>query len=121
MAEFINSILYSVPDVIYTIILLVVAFIAAGIVKSLVLKLLKAVKAENFLSKLGVKDMATNSSIEFIAKLAYFVTFLLFLPGVLDKLGMQSVSFPIMGMVNLFLAFVPKHCKGASDSCFKSH
>ncbi len=108
MAEFINSILYSVPDVIYAIILLVVAFIAAGIVKSLVRKLLKAVKAEKFLSKLGVKDTATNSSIEFVAKLAYFVTFLLFLPGVLDKLGMQSVSSPITGMVNSFLAFVPK-------------
>ncbi len=108
MTEFLNSILYSVPDVIFAIILLVVAFIAAGIVKSLVVKLLKAVKAENFLSKLGVKDTATNSSIEFVAKLAYFVTFLLFLPGVLDKLGMQSVSSPITGMVNSFLAFVPK-------------
>ncbi len=108
MTEFLNSILYSVPDVIFAIILLVVAFIAAGIVKSLVIKLLKAVKAENFLSKLGVKDTATNSSIEFVAKLAYFVTFLLFLPGVLDKLGMQSVSSPITGMVNSFLAFVPK-------------
>jgi len=108
MTEFFNSFLYSVPDVIFAIILLVVAFIAAGIVKSLVIKLLKAVKAENFLSKLGVKDTATNSSIEFVAKLAYFVTFLLFLPGVLDKLGMQSVSSPITGMVNSFLAFVPK-------------
>ncbi len=108
MTEFLNSILYSVPDVIFAIILLVVAFVAAGIVKSLVIKLLKAVKAENFLSKLGVKDTATNSSIEFVAKLAYFITFLLFLPGVLDKLGMQSVSSPITGMVNSFLAFVPK-------------
>lgn len=83
-------------------------FDAAKIVKSLVLKLLKAVNAEKFLSKLGVKDTATNSSIEFVAKLAYFVTFLLFLPGVLDKLGMQSVSLPITGMVNDFLGFIPK-------------
>lgn len=106
--DFIYSLLGMIPNVVFAILLLVVAFIAAKIVKSLVLKLLKAVNAEKFLSKLGVKDTATNSSIEFVAKLAYFVTFLLFLPGVLDKLGMQSVSSPITGMVNDFLGFIPK-------------
>lgn len=108
MRDFLDSILEKVPDVIYAIVLLIIAFIAAKIVKSIVTKLLKAVKAEEFLGKLGVKDTATNSSIEFLAKLCYFVTFLLFLPGVLDKLGMQSVSSPITGMVNEFLAFIPK-------------
>ena len=106
--DFIYSLLGMIPNVVFAILLLVVAFVAAKIVKSLVLKLLKAVKAESFLNKLGVKDTATNSSVEFVAKLAYFVTFLLFLPGVLDKLGMQSVSSPITGMVNDFLAFIPK-------------
>lgn len=106
--NFFYSIMQQVPNVIYAAILLVIAFVAAKIVKSLVIKLLKAVHAENFLSKLGVKDTATNSSIEFVAKLAYFVTFLLFLPGVLDKLGMESVSYPITSMVNSFLAFIPR-------------
>lgn len=106
--NFFYSIMQQVPNVIYAAILLVIAFVAAKIVKSLVIKLLKAVHAENYLSKLGVKDTATNSSIEFVAKLAYFVTFLLFLPGVLDKLGMESVSYPITSMVNSFLAFIPR-------------
>lgn len=106
--NFFYSLMQMIPNVIYAILLLVVAFIAAKIVKSLVIRLLKAVKAESLLNKLGVKDTATNSSVEFVAKLAYFVTFLLFLPGVLDKLGMQSVSSPITGMVNSFLAFIPK-------------
>ncbi len=106
--DVINSLLAMVPNVVYAIILLVIAFIAAKLVKSIVTKLLKAVNAESFLSKLGVKDTATNSSVEFVAKLAYFVTFLLFLPGVLDKLGMQSVSSPITSMVKDFLGFIPK-------------
>lgn len=106
--NFFNSLLQMVPNVLFAIILLIVAFIAARIVKSLVTKLLKALNAENFLGKLGVKDTATNSSVEFVAKLAYFVTFLLFLPGVLDKLGMQSVSSPITNMVKDFLGFIPK-------------
>lgn len=108
LEKFLDSILEQVPNFIYAIVLLIIAFIAAKIVKSLVTKLLKAVKAEAFLSKLGVKDTATNSSIEFVAKLAYFVTFLLFLPGVLDKIGMQSVSSPITNMVDSFLGFIPK-------------
>ncbi len=106
--EFLDSLLAQVPDIIYAIVLLIVAFIVAKIAKSIVTKLLKAVKAENFLNKLGVKDSVTNSSIDFVAKLVYFVVFLLFLPGVLDKLDMQSVSAPITGMVNSFLSFIPK-------------
>lgn len=105
---FFTSLFSQLPSIIFAIVLLVIAFIAASIVKSLVTKLLKAIKAEAWLSKIGVKDAATNSSIDFVAKLAYFVTFLLFLPGVLDKLGMQSVSTPITNMVNSFLTFIPK-------------
>jgi len=108
LERFLDSFLDQIPNVIYAILLLVVAFIAAKIVKSIVTKLLKAINAERFLGKLGVKDTVTNSSIDFVAKLAYFVTFILFLPGVLDKLGMYSVSAPITGMVNSFLGFIPK-------------
>ena len=108
LEKFLDSFLDQIPNVIYAILLLVVAFIAAKVVKSIVTKLLKAINAERFLGKLGVKDTVTNSSIDFVAKLAYFVTFILFLPGVLDKLGMYSVSAPITGMVNSFLGFIPK-------------
>ncbi len=89
------------------ILLLVVAFIAAAIVKSLVIKLLKAIKAEALLAKVGAKEDVAKSAIDFVGKLAYFITFILFLPSVLNKLGMQSVSAPITSMANQFLAFIP--------------
>ena len=108
LEDFFSSILYQIPDFIYAIILLIIACFAAKFVKSLVHKLLKAVNAEKFLNKIGIKDAVTDSSVEFVAKLAYFVTFLLFLPGVLDKLGMHSVSSPITNMVDSFLAFIPR-------------
>lgn len=108
MEGFLNSLLTQIPNWIFAVLLLVVAFIAEAIVKMLVTKLLKTTKAEEKLAKIGVKDASTGSSVEFIAKLAYFITFLLFLPGVLDKLGMNSVSQPITNMVNDFLAFIPK-------------
>lgn len=108
MEGFLNSLVVQIPNWIYAVLMLVVAFVAATIVKTLTVKLLKALKAEEKLAKLGVKDASTGSSVDFIAKLAYFITFLLFLPGVLDKLGMNSVSQPITNMVNSFLAFIPK-------------
>ncbi|MDE6531533.1 MAG: mechanosensitive ion channel [Lachnospiraceae bacterium] len=108
MERFLDSLVTQIPNWIYAVLMLAVAFLAATIVRTLATKLLKALKAEEKLAKIGVKDASTGSSIEFIAKLAYFVTFLLFLPGVLDKLGMNSVSQPITNMVNSFLAFIPK-------------
>ena len=108
LGDFFSSILRQVPDFIYAIILLVIACFAAKFVKSLVYKLAKAVDVEKLLNKIGIKNVVTDSSVDFVAKLAYFVTFLLFLPGVLDKLGMQSVSAPITNMVDSFLAFIPR-------------
>ncbi len=108
MLQFLSNLLSFIPNLIVAILLLIVALIAAKIVKGLVLKLLGMVHAEKYLEKLGVKDVSTGSATMFVAKLAYFVTFLLFLPGVLDRLGMQSVSSPITSMVHSFLDFIPK-------------
>lgn len=106
--NFFNSILDAVPDVLYAVLLLIVAFIAASIVKSLVIKLLSIQKVGQLLNKVSIKPASVEGARTFIAKLAYFVTFLLFLPGVLDKLGMHSVSAPITGLANDFLSFIPK-------------
>lgn len=65
-------------------------------------------KAETLLSKLGIKESVIKTSVQFAGKLAYLITFLLFLPGVLDRLGMSSVSHPITGLVNTFIALIPK-------------
>ncbi|MBQ6695542.1 MAG: mechanosensitive ion channel [Lachnospiraceae bacterium] len=94
-------------NLLVAVLLLVVAFVAANLVKKLVVKLLTAVNAEKLLTKIGAKETVAKSAIEFVAKLVYFVTFLLFLPGVLDRLGMNSVSAPITNMVNRFMAFIP--------------
>ena len=103
-----NNLVNAIPDVIVAILWLVLAFVVAGIVKNVVTKLLKAVKAEQYLAKLGVKDETTNTAIGFVAQLVYFVVFLLFLPGALNRLGLSSVASPITSLVNSFLNFVPK-------------
>ena len=99
--------LRSLTNPLVAILLLVVAFIAAGLAKKLIIKLLKAVKAEKLLGKLGAEESVAESAITFVGKLVYFVVFLLFLPSALNRLGMSSVSAPITNLVDRFLAFVP--------------
>lgn len=106
--NFFNNLLDSVPDILFAILLLIVAFIAAKIVKSIVMKLLNLIKLDKLSAKTGINAETADSAKKFIAKLAYFVTFLLFLPGVLDKLGMSSVSGPISGLADDFISFIPK-------------
>ena len=107
MEEFFQLVVNSIPNFVFAILWLIVAFVVAFIAKSLTTKLLKALKAEQYLSKLGVLDTTTNTAIGFVAKLVYFIVFFLFLPSALNKLGLNMVSDPITRVVNTFLAVLP--------------
>lgn len=97
----------SLINLLYAVLILAAAFIVAGVAKMLVTKLLNAIDMKKLLSKFGAKEEVAKTAINFIGKLVYFVVFLLFLPGVFDKLGMNSIASPIISMVNRFLGFVP--------------
>ena len=105
--DFLNSFFNSLPSVISAILILLLAFLVAFIVKEITISSLKKLKAEKFTDKLGLTDEKTGSSIVFIGKLVFFIVFLLFLPGALDRLGMENVSRPISNLVSTFLNFVP--------------
>ncbi len=102
-----QQIINSIPAVIYAVLLLLLAWIVASIAKKVIVKILKKIKAERLTDKFGIKDETTGSSLEFIGKLVFIIVFLLFLPGVLDNLGMQNVSQPITSLVSEFLNYVP--------------
>ena len=80
MGNFFSNLLMAIPNCILAILWLILAFVAAGIVKGVVVKLLKALKAEQYLGKLGVKEETTGTAIDFVGKLVYFIVFLLFSP-----------------------------------------
>jgi small-conductance mechanosensitive channel len=107
LQAFWNSIFASLPSVISAVLLLLIALVVAWLAKSIVVKALEKTNAEKYTDKLGLKDEVTGSSVEFLGKLVFFIVFLLFLPGVLDKLGLQNVSAPIASMVSQFLNYIP--------------
>lgn len=102
-----NSFFQALPSVISAVLLLLLALIVASIAKNIIVRGLRKINADKFTDKLGIADEKTGSSVDFLGKLVFFIVFLLFLPGVLDKLGMQNVSTPIAAMVSQFLNFVP--------------
>lgn len=107
IVDLFNSLVSGIPSVLSAVILLVLAYVVAMIAKGLVVKALKLLKLDKYIDKLGVVDETTGSSLEFIGKLVFIVVFLLFLPGVLNRLGMDNVSQPIMMLVSKFLNYIP--------------
>ena len=94
-----NKLMSNVPGIIEALLLLIVAFICAAIVKKIVIKAMK-------LFKFG-KSEEKNSLTNFVGKLAYLVIFALFVPGIFEKLGLNGIAEPFISMTNKFFTFLP--------------
>lgn len=84
------------------ILILVIAFIVSAIVKILIVKLMKKAPLGRFLRSEDAE--ATRS---FVGKLGYLVVFLLFIPEILRTLEMDSISGPLMGLLNSIWGYLP--------------
>ena len=92
--------------VIKAVLLLLLAFITAAIVKSLVTKLFTRTKL-NTLFKQTDSASGTEKSVDFIGKLVHLLVFLLFVPGIFESLGMRDVSSPILNLLNTLWGYLP--------------
>ncbi|MDE6997612.1 MAG: mechanosensitive ion channel, partial [Oscillospiraceae bacterium] len=91
--------------VLEAVLILILAFIAAAIVKSLTVKLLTRTKLQ---ALLGKRDPANcEGAADFIGKLLYLIVFLLFVPGIFERLGMNGVSSPILGLLDTMWGYLP--------------
>ena len=95
-------------DLVRFIVFLLAAFIAAGIAKLLVTKVLKLIKVDKLFDKWGINDGPVGTSMNFVGRLVYLIVFLMFLPSALDALGLTSVSDPISGFVSSFVDYLPR-------------
>ena len=91
--------------VLEAVLILILAFVAAAIVKSLTVKLLTRTKLQ---ALLGKRDPANcERAADFIGKLLYLIVFLLFVPGIFERLGMNGVSSPILGLLDTMWGYLP--------------
>ncbi|TSB45505.1 mechanosensitive ion channel [Alkalicoccobacillus porphyridii] len=99
----------SIPNLIYALLLLLLAFGVATIVKGILEKGLKKVGFQRLLSKGRVVPTEEKGieALQSLAKIAYYLVFILFIPSILDALNMNSVSQPIASMMQKLLDFLP--------------
>nr|WP_300005670.1 mechanosensitive ion channel [Tissierella sp.] len=105
-----DSILMYIPNILKALVLFLIAWGIAVLVKNLLQKVLVKMNVGDHLAKgRNPADPAYGKDkVKSIAQIAYFLVFLLFLPAILDALDMESVSGPITNMMQNLLAFIPR-------------
>lgn len=89
------------PSTVGAILILVLGWFIAGVLKRLTTRLLKRTGIDNRLKS----EKVTLS--KFIGKLVYFLVMIFVFMLALEKLGMQSVLDPVKNLLDGFLAFIP--------------
>jgi hypothetical protein len=104
-----NSLAGMLPSVIGGIVLILVAWLVATLVRSGFRKGLTAMNLDERLEKWGAVQSADQgrSMIDTVSKVLYYLVWVLFLPGIFETFGLTSVSAPIQNMLNTALGFLP--------------
>lgn len=104
------SFLAFLPNLLGALLLLVVAWVIATLVKKGIQKGLNALHFDQKLAKWGIANTTEdgNRVIESISKIFYYLIWLFFIPAILARIGMSSIAAPITNMFDSFLAFIPK-------------
>ena len=105
--SFWNELLEAIPDVILAALVLVLAFLVAWLAKKLTLKLVKFLRVEKALDRVGLEEEHKKNTIAFIGKTVYLIVFALFLPGIFEKLGLNNIAQPLVSMMNRLTTYLP--------------
>jgi hypothetical protein len=105
----IHTISDSLPGVVGAVIVLIVGWLFAILIRKLVHGLMKKTEWDERL--LGNTILDTN---KFIANLVYYILMLIILLIVLEMLGVSYVLDPIRNMLNEFLGFIPNILAGSA-------
>ncbi|MCL2343031.1 MAG: mechanosensitive ion channel [Firmicutes bacterium] len=105
---FLNSLFGGLPNIIAAILLLALALFVAWLVKTIVVKGGKKIGLEKYTEKWGIGEgEGGKGSLELIGKIIFVLVFILFLPGILQKLGLEGVATPIVAMTTALVGYLP--------------
>lgn len=95
------------PDVVVALLVLILAMIVAWIVKALTKKFIKLIGVQRGMAKAGIEKKNIESATNFFGRLTSLIVFILFLPGIFEKLGLNNIATPIVQMMNGFMTYLP--------------
>ncbi|KDR94355.1 Conserved TM helix [Peptoclostridium litorale DSM 5388] len=102
--SFLGSIFSFIPQIIGAIILLAIAWVAARILKFLVVKALKSVKVDE---KMKTQREGIAPLSQTVGEIVYWFVFLIFLPAILSALSLGGILSPIQNMIDKIFQALP--------------
>ena len=112
LQEFITSIARYVPNIAGALLLGVIAWIVAGIVRILTkTAMLKSNLHEKLAAQTKAKD--PEAVAEYTAKTMYYTVFLFFLPAILNTLKIYGITAPLQAMFEKVITYIPNVIAGA--------
>ncbi|AYC28654.1 mechanosensitive ion channel [Paenisporosarcina cavernae] len=109
-ATMFSSLTGALLNILKAALILFVAWIIATLVKKAIQTFGNKVNVNKFTDKAGVDPEKVDKTkwTDTFANVAYWLIFLLFIPAVLNALGIDGLSGPFEGMLDKFFAFIPK-------------
>jgi hypothetical protein len=96
------------PQIVGALILILIAWIIATVIRVIIIKTLSASKINQKLSsKIGVEEGQVGSIAKPIGDTAYWLIFLLFLPAILSSLKLDGLLSPVQSLLNEILSYLP--------------
>lgn len=110
-----NSVERLLPNFISGILLILVAWLVAFLVKKAVVKGLEAIHFDQRLHQWGAVKTTEQGSdmIGTIGQVLYYLVWVIFLPGIFETFNLNSVADPIKNMIDTVLTFLPKFITSA--------
>lgn len=107
--ELFNKISSALPGLLGAALLLIIALFVAFLLKKLTIKGLAKIDFDNRLQKWGMakNEEESNTFMETIGSLIYFITILFFTPLIFTGLNLSGVADPVIKMLDNFWAFIP--------------
>jgi hypothetical protein len=107
VTNFFNPLIGGLSSTIQAVLLLILAWIFAAIFRNIVKGVLTKISAKHMPASSGNAEKESRNMTDMLGNLTFAIVFFLFLPGALDKLGMNNVSAPIASMASKFINFLP--------------
>jgi hypothetical protein len=102
--SFIDQIIAFLPKVLYAAILGLIAHLVGSVARRLVTGVARSSRLDERLATGSAEERSIASP---LGDAAYYLTWLFFIPGILEVLGLESMLIPVQNMINEFLAFLP--------------
>lgn len=107
LSDLLNQVLLAAPQFLGAALILLVAWVAASLVRLLVSRTLGILRIEERLNESADIETDASSVRESLSTGIFWLVFLLFLPAVLSALGMQGLVGPVQGVVDDILGTIP--------------